>query len=140
MTQIQTPDAVPARRILLVDDEMALLIPLGRYFRNLGCVVDVAEEPEIAEALLDHRRYDVVIIDLRLTPFGNAEGLEVLRGLRRRDHWTSVIVLSAFVSPDVEEEAVRLGVDAVLRKPQPLAELAQLALDTVGGTQGSPVA
>src|SRR4051795_5767244 len=82
------PDRVPGRRILLVDDEIALLIPLSRYFRNLGCEVDVAEEPEIAEALLDHRRYDVVIIDLRLTPFGNAEGLEVLRGLRRRDHWT----------------------------------------------------
>jgi CheY-like chemotaxis protein len=36
-------------------------------------------------------------------------------------------MLSAYVSPEVEEEALRVGADAVLRKPQPLAELANLA-------------
>jgi len=105
---------------------------MSRYFRTLGCAVDVAEEPELADALLAHRRYDVVILDLRMRASGTSDGLEILRELRRRDHWTSVIVLSAWVSPEVEEEAVRLGVDAVLRKPQPLADLAQLVLALMG--------
>jgi CheY-like chemotaxis protein len=125
----------PLKHLLLVDDETALLVPMARYFRNLGCAVDMAEEPEEAEALITHRRYDLVILDLKLGRFSNADGLEVLRHLRKRDHWTNVIVLSAYISTEVEEEAIRLGADAVLRKPQPLAELAQLALALMGGGQ-----
>jgi len=125
----------PKRQILLLDDEAAISAPVARYFRNLGCSVDVAAEPEEAEALIVHRRYGLAILDVRLTRFGNAEGLEVLRQLRKRDHWTNVIILSAYISPEVEEEAISLGADAVLRKPQPLADLAQLALALMGDAQ-----
>jgi CheY-like chemotaxis protein len=38
-----------------------------------------------------------------------------------------VIVLSAFISADVEAEAWALGADGVLSKPQPLPDLAQFA-------------
>jgi DNA-binding response OmpR family regulator len=125
----QDPEvAIGSKRILLVDDEDAVLIPMSRYLRNLGHAVDTAKEPEEAAALLDHGQYDLVILDLRLGPFGNAQGLKVLRELRHHDHKTTVIVLSAWVSPEAEEEAMRLGADAVLRKPQRLAALAQLAI------------
>jgi CheY-like chemotaxis protein len=39
-----------------------------------------------------------------------------------------VIVLTGYASDDVEAEARRCGADAVLKKPQPLADIAQLAL------------
>ncbi len=123
------------RQILLLDDDVAVCFPVARYLRNLGCTVDVAAEPEEAEALIAHRRYDLAILDVRLTRFGNAEGLDVMREIRKRDHWTSVIVLSAYVSAEIEEEAIRLGADAVLPKPQPLPELAHLALALMGGQQ-----
>jgi CheY-like chemotaxis protein len=121
-----------ARRILLLDDEPVILRAMARYFRKLGWTVDSASEPEEAEALTAHRRYDLAILDMRLTRFGNAEGLEVLRHIRKHDPWTGVIVLSAYVSAELEEEAVRLGADVVLRKPQPLPQLAQIVLALVG--------
>src|SRR5262249_13173831 len=121
------------RHILLLDDETAVSVPVARYLRNLCCVVDVASEPEEAEALVAHRRYDLAILDVRLTRLGNAEGLDVTREIRKRDHSTSVIILSAYISPEVEEEAVRLGADAVLQKRQPLPDLGQLALALMGG-------
>src|SRR4029453_16662689 len=46
--------------------------------------------------------------------------------IRRRDHRTSVIVLSAYMSTDMEAEARALGAAAVLRKPQSLPDLAPL--------------
>ena len=122
------PRGPKERRILLVDDEQAILFPIARYFKALGCTVEKAEEPEEAVGLLRTRAYDLVILDLRLTRFGNADGLRVLQDLRERGESTSVIILSAYVSPEVEEEAVRLGANAVLRKPQSLADLAQVAL------------
>jgi CheY-like chemotaxis protein len=125
---------VPAssKQVLLLDDEEAILLPTARYFRSLGCAVDMAREPEEAEALVNHRRYDLAILDLRVTRFGGTEGLEVLREIRRRDHSTSVIVLSAYISPEVEEEARALGADSVIRKPQPLPDLAHLAFALMG--------
>jgi CheY-like chemotaxis protein len=120
------------KRVLLLDDETSILLPMARYFRGLGCNVDVAREPEEAEALVLHRCYDLAILDLCLTRFGGTEGLEVLREIRRLDRKTRVILLSAYISSEVEEEAWALGADGVLRKPQPLPELAQLALALMG--------
>jgi CheY-like chemotaxis protein len=116
------------RRILLLDDEGAIQAPLVRYFARLGCRVEAAVEAEEAEALVAHNRYDLAIVDLRLGSFGDAEGLDVLREIRRRSRTTDVIVLSAYVSPEVEEEALQLGAAAVVRKPQALPDLAQLVL------------
>ncbi len=131
-----TDQGASGKHILLLDDEEAILLPTAKYFRGLGCTVDMAREPEEAEALISHRRYDLVILDLRVTRFGGAEGLEVLREIRRRDHGTSVIVLSAYISPEVEEEARALGADGVLRKPQPLPDLAHLAFALMGMPRG----
>jgi hypothetical protein len=40
--------------------------------------------------------------------------------------------MSAYVSHEVESEARRLGARAVLRKPQPLANVAHAAFNLVG--------
>lgn len=122
------PPLGATRRILLLDDEKAMQAPLARYFARLGCLVDAATEAEEAEALFAHQRYDLTILDLRLGRFGYADGLEVLREIRRRDCSANVMVLSAYISPEVEEEALSLGAGAVVRKPQSLPDLAQLAL------------
>ncbi len=37
-----------------------------------------------------------------------------------------MILLTAYGTPEIETEARRLGVDAVLYKPKPLPELAQI--------------
>jgi CheY-like chemotaxis protein len=120
-------------RVLVADDEEAITQPVARYLRGLGCVIDAAHEPEEAEALVLHRHYDVAILDLRMSRHGGVQGLDIVREIRRRDPWTAVIVLSAFVSAEVEAEALRSGADAVLRKPQPLADLARTAFSLVGG-------
>ncbi len=125
-------EPAPAGHILILDDEEAILQPTARYFRALGFTVDTAQEPEEAEALVDRRHYDLAILDVRVTRFGGADGLEVLREIRRRNHATSIIVLSAYISPELEAEARALGADSVVRKPQPLPDLAQLAFVLIG--------
>jgi DNA-binding response OmpR family regulator len=123
-----------ARRLLILDDEEAILLPLARYFTDRGYTVVTAREPEEAEALLECRGFDLVILDLGLTRFGR-DGLEVLGTLRAQLPWLPVIVLSANISPEVEDEARRLRADAVLSKPQPLAELARLAAAALGSAR-----
>jgi DNA-binding response OmpR family regulator len=121
------------RQLLLLDDEEAILVPTAKYFRGRGWTVDVAREAEEGEALISHRHYDLAILDVRVTRFGGTGGLELLREIRRRDHHTGVIVLSAYLSPAMETEARALGAAAVLRKPQSLPDLAHLALTIAEG-------
>jgi CheY-like chemotaxis protein len=125
----------PARapRVLLVDDEPAISIPMASYFRQLGCSTQVAGEAEEAAALAVHRRYDLAILDLRLTRWGGGEGLQVIEEVRRGSPGAAIVVLSAYVDDDAEREARRRGADAVLRKPHPLPGVARVAFDLIGG-------
>jgi DNA-binding NtrC family response regulator len=119
------------KRLLILDDESAILLPLARYFSKQGYAVSTSQEPEEAEALLDCERFDLVILDLALTHFGR-EGLEVLSSIHAKDPWLPVIIFSANVSPEVQDEAIRLGAAAVLSKPQPLATLLAVAERMIG--------
>ena len=120
------------RRALLVDDEVSISIPMSRYFRQLGFTTDVAGEVEEAEALALHYRYDLAILDLRLTQWGGGEGLQVVDELRKSNRGATIVMLSACVDEEVEREAKQRGADAVLRKPYPLPELARLAFQLMG--------
>ncbi len=120
-----------AQRLLIVDDEEAIVFAMQRYFRSRGFDVDCARELEEAEALLSHSAYAVVIADLRLTGVHGAEGLEILSFIREHCPWTKAILLTAYGSIDLEREARERGVSLMLRKPQPLPDLAHAVLALV---------
>ena len=110
--------------ILLVDDEAAILFALQDYLSAAGWRVATAASAEGAEAQLGTSRFDVAVVDLRLSPADDEHaGLEVVRSIRQRSPETRVVVLTAYGSPSVEAEARHLGVDSLLAKPQPLGEL-----------------
>lgn len=111
------------KRLLIVDDEPNVLLGMKRYFRSLGFEVDGAEEREEAEALIAHSRYDGVILDLCLTTGHGPDGLEIIPYIRSHCPDARLLVLSAVGAPDTQSEAIRLGADDYLQKPQGLAEL-----------------
>jgi DNA-binding response OmpR family regulator len=112
------------RRLLLVDDEEPILFAMDDYFSARGWVVDCARARDEAEALLAGRRYAAVIADLRLATSSDVDGLEMLSAVRRLCPATRTILLTAYGSPATERQARASGIDAVLQKPQPLAEVA----------------
>jgi DNA-binding NtrC family response regulator len=115
-----------SNRILVIDDEEPILYVMKEYFTTQAFEVDCARELEEAEALLANLSYAVVIADLRLTGIHGVEGLELVAYVRERCPRTRIIILTAYGSPEVEQEAMQRGVDAFLRKPIPLPQLAQI--------------
>lgn len=115
-------------RILIVDDQEAILFAMREYFEALSYVVDCAREPEEAYALLEENSYSLVVADLRLTGSHDVEGLEIVKTVRKRNPATRIIMLTAYGSPEIEDEAKRRGVNAFLHKPRPLPEVAALAV------------
>jgi DNA-binding NtrC family response regulator len=116
----------PAPRLLVVDDEEAICFSMSEYFSLHGYKVDTARELEEAEKLLGSSEYKVVIQDLRLSLTNKSDGLEMIRTIREHNPQTRIIVLTAYGSAEVEDEARRCGADAFLRKPKPLSQVAQV--------------
>ena len=116
----------PLPRLLIVDDEEAICFSMSEYFSLHGYKVDTAREMEEAEKLLGTSEYKVVIQDLRLSLTTDSDGLEMIRTIREHNPQARIIVLTAYGSAEVEDEARRCGADAFLRKPKPLSQVAQV--------------
>ena len=120
------------RKLLVVDDEESILFAMSEYFKLCGCEVDTASELEEAEALIAHTNYSAVIADLRLTGSYGTEGLQIISEVRQHCPRTRIILLTAYGSHEIDAEARMRGVDVILRKPKPLAEIAQIVFALLG--------
>ena len=119
-------------RILVIDDEPAILMAVGTYFRRQGYEVDCAPDRAEAERLLAVHRYVCLIADVRLSAAQPLEGLEIVAAARARHPGTRAIVLTAYGSAKVEEEARRRGADAFLHKPKLLRDVARVVARVTG--------
>jgi DNA-binding NtrC family response regulator len=113
-------------RLLVIDDEESICFSMSEYFGHHGYEADTAREVEEAEKLIESTDYKVIIQDLRLGINKNADGLKILRLVHNRHPETRIIVLTAYGSAEMEDEARRCGADAFLRKPTPLSQVAQV--------------
>lgn len=122
---MSTGSVSETRRMLVVDDERVIRFALKSYFGEHGLTVDCAAERDEALEMIARTNYDIVIADLRLSGTTSEEGLDVIRAARRQSRDTRVILLTAYRTSAVDERAKDLGVDMLLHKPKPLAQLAQ---------------
>lgn len=119
-------------RILIVDDDDQLVDAYQEYLSSLEYQVDAAVEIEEAQTLLAHFPYSIVITDLRLSRL-NFGGLELVKFIHDTSLRTRVVVLTAYGWPELKAEAANQGVDAFLRKPMRLSDLAKTIEILSGG-------
>jgi ActR/RegA family two-component response regulator len=121
-----TPNEPVPARLLVVDDEESICFSISDYFARRGFKVDTAREVEEAERLIAKTTYKVIIQDLRLGVASHHGGMDVIRFVHEHTPETRVVVLTAYGTPEVEDEAFRSGADVFLRKPKPLSQVAQV--------------
>ena len=120
-----------SRRILLVDDEVAFLLPMKKMLHGPHLQVDTAETFENARALLDRERYDAVVADVRLGGALSRDGLDILDLVRARGTDTKVIIMTGYGGPDVMQDAYQLHADCYFEKPVSYRTLSE-ALNRLG--------
>jgi len=116
-------------RLLVVDDEPDLRTLYEMTLLREGFALDSAGSVEDALALLDSRRYDAVITDMRL-PDGT--GLDVLRWLEQRGRPERAIVITAYGSPENAVEALKAGAYDYLTKPVDLRQFRMVVASALG--------
>jgi DNA-binding NtrC family response regulator len=133
-------DSVPrsAPRLLVVDDEESICFSMKEYFSHNGFIVDTASDVEEAERLIAQGSYKVIIQDLRMGPSRDHDGLRIVRMVHSRNPETRIVILTAYGSSEIEDEARLLGADAFLRKPQPLSQVAQVVRGLIESPRRTP--
>jgi len=106
-----------SQRILIVDDEAAILLAFKKLLQTKDITVDTAETMGEAEKFLCKNFYDAAIVDLRLTGVTGEEGLEIIKYIKEFSAQTRVILVTGYGSPKVMEKAQALGAAFYFEKP-----------------------
>lgn len=101
-------------RILLVEDDEALVRGLVAILRSEGYSVDSAQDGVSALALVRDEPFAVILLDVNLP---GMSGFEVLRTLRARGCRAPILLLTARDSLDDRVKGLDLGADDYLLKP-----------------------
>jgi DNA-binding response OmpR family regulator len=107
------------RRILLVDDELAILLTLKAILEISGFEVETAASAQEAKSRIKSGAYHMVITDMRME--SENAGLEVARAAKNVADPPAVAMLTAFPQPDLEWQ--NYGMDKMLVKPMNTEEL-----------------
>ncbi len=101
------------RRILVVDDEVAVLLTLKAVLEISGFEVDTAASAREGKSKLHTRQYHMVITDMRME--NDEAGIEVIKAARAAEYHPAVAMLTAF--PIADEDWQSMGADKMLVKP-----------------------
>lgn len=107
-------------KILIVEDEIALLDAIADYLSSGGNVCAKASTFWMAEDKIVAYHYEIIILDIML-PDGN--GLELLKKIKTLHPETGILIISAKNSLDDKLSGLDLGADDYITKPFHLAEL-----------------
>ena len=99
--------------ILIIEDEPELVKVRRSYLEQAGFNVLAAYRGDSGLSLWEHKRPDLVILDLNLPGMA---GLDVAREIRRKSH-TPVIMLTARVEETDQLIGLELGADDYITKP-----------------------
>ncbi len=101
-------------RILLVDDESAILRTFRYCLEDQGYQVATANSAAQADSLLQRQVFDLCFLDLRL---GDDNGLDVLAQMRVQAPWMRVVIVTAHSAVDTAVDAMQAGAADYLVKP-----------------------
>jgi two-component system, OmpR family, KDP operon response regulator KdpE len=108
-----------AARVLVVDDDPAILRTVQTNLRGHSFHVEVAQDGATALEISRRTHPDVILLDLELP---DLSGFEVIKDVRSRSS-TPIIVLSVRGAERDKVAALDLGADDYLTKPFGIAEL-----------------
>jgi len=114
--------------ILIIDDEPDIRELLAMTVRRMGLEAFCAESLESARRMLEKRRFDFCLTDMKL-PDGT--GLELIQHVQLRYEGLPVAVITAYGSVDLAIESMKSGAFDFLTKPIDLERLRNLVTNAL---------
>jgi DNA-binding response OmpR family regulator len=125
-----------SKKILIVDDELSILVPLKFLLEKNNFSVALAQSGKDAIDQISMSKPDLILLDIMLP---DLDGYEIFQMIRENPQWDDikVIYLSA-KNRDVDiAKGLNLGVDAYVTKPFSNADLMEKVRALVGPSASS---
>jgi EAL domain-containing protein (putative c-di-GMP-specific phosphodiesterase class I) len=115
-------------RVLVADDEPAILSAFELVLSRAGFEVHTAENGAEAVRMFESERFDAVVTDLTMPEM---DGLQLLRAIREHDLDVPVVIITAAPSLETAIRALEYGALRYLLKPVRHAELVKVVQEAV---------
>ncbi len=124
-----------SKRILVIDDDLAIRKSFALTLEDTDCQVDTAESGEVAIDKASNTEYDLIFLDLKMP---GINGVETLIRLRDSGHKMPIYIVTAFHEEFIDQLRVadEEGYDfELMRKPiesQDLVRITKAILEGAG--------
>ncbi|MBC2606733.1 ATP-binding protein [Pelagicoccus albus] len=105
------------KAILLVDDNVPNREVAKGILSRFKCEVVEAENGKSAILLANSRKFDLILIDIRMPVMSGLEASKWIRNEENLNVKTPIVALSAFLSESVKMQCEEAGIDGYLSKP-----------------------
>jgi signal transduction histidine kinase len=102
------------RKILVVDDDTAIVEVLEMRLTTMGFDVTATNDPQVAMAAVEGGRFDVALLDLRMEPL---DGIALMEAVHTRQPRLPVLIMTAHGTIETAVNAVQRGAFDYLTKP-----------------------
>lgn len=108
--------------ILILDDEKIVGERLKSSLEKNGHTLEIYTDPVRAMDRVREKRFDVVILDIRMD---KVNGIQVLEVVREKSDRTKVIMITGYATLEVARESLTKGAFDFISKPFKLREIHQ---------------
>jgi DNA-binding NtrC family response regulator len=116
-----------ALHVLVVDDELLIRWSVSETLSAAGhCVVQASDGRSAIDALTSMADIDVVLLDYRLP---DSDDLALLGRIRHAAPDAAVVMMTAYGTPEMIDDALALGAQAVITKPFHMHDLPGVVCD-----------
>ena len=120
-------------KILAIDDQQLVLLPLEKRLKELGYDVKIETDANKGLAIYDEFNPDLVIVDFNMPKIS---GFDVVKHIRTsKNPETSIMILSGNTQDAIITEAFELGVTDYMKKPLSLNEICARVKRLIGVPQ-----
>lgn len=107
-------------RVLIADDEDGLRMTVAAWLGDEGFDVEQAGNGLDAIKIVQSRDFDIALLDIKMP---GANGLEVLRYIKKNSSPTEVVMMTGMSDVSMAVEAMKLGAKEYLTKPVDMDQL-----------------
>ncbi|WP_405575323.1 response regulator [Winogradskyella sp. Asnod2-B02-A] len=117
-------------KILAIDDQQLVLLPLEKRLLELGYEVKIETDASKGLELYESFSPDLVIVDINMPRVSGLEVVQYIRNTKNAD--TPIMILSGNTKDDTIMQAFELGIDDYMKKPLSLNEISARVKRLIG--------
>ncbi len=118
--------------VMYVDDDQALVFLIARVLKRKGFTVTTFTDPQEAHEALraNADAYDILVTDYNMPGYS---GIDLLRDAKLIRPDLPVALASGYVTPELEQSAIREGASALIYKPNDVSEFCETVQRLIAG-------